>query len=440
MSTAIYCRKSTKQKQGADKDSAPSVVVQSRSCTEYAERNGLTDLVVYTDDALSGKAGVHRPQFEKLKADVESGKVTSVLVWRSDRLSRDQLDTLVFERLIRSHNVKTYSVSEGGLVDLETAAGRMQAGVRGLFNAYEREATAERVANQKRDAAQSGRVLGSRFRQFGYADTHRTALHATESLEVKQIFEKFLSGKSLASIVNDINARNVATTGGNKFDAETVKRILRHGSYAGQREFKGEVVAQGTWPTIVSVADWQRAKAKLDASRTGAKQSKRKYLLSGVLYCDNCKATLTANNNRYVCTKAHRGCGRIARTRTDIDKFVLKVTAQALARLMFEQTDEPVDNTELESVLADIDALSDARAAGIIPMAEYLKQYQQLAKRKDELVAVTTSSSVSKDDAANFLSAEIPQQRDVIVRLFGAIGLKPVTRGTRFKPEHLIFE
>ena len=54
--------------------------------------------------------------------------MASVVVWRLDRLTRDSGDLSQLTRLFETHCVSAHSVNEG-VVQVDTAAGRMQAGM-----------------------------------------------------------------------------------------------------------------------------------------------------------------------------------------------------------------------------------------------------------------------------------------------------------------------
>ncbi|MBQ3591160.1 MAG: recombinase family protein, partial [Clostridia bacterium] len=59
----------------------------------------------YTDDGYSG-GNIHRPGLEQLILDVEAGQITHVIVYKLDRLSRSQKDTLhLIEDIFIPHNV-----------------------------------------------------------------------------------------------------------------------------------------------------------------------------------------------------------------------------------------------------------------------------------------------------------------------------------------------
>ena len=85
---AIYTRQSV--------DRADSISVESQA--EFCKREVVGEEVkLYTDKGYSGK-NTDRPAFRELMADVETGKIRRVIVYRLDRISRSVLD---FANVIR---------------------------------------------------------------------------------------------------------------------------------------------------------------------------------------------------------------------------------------------------------------------------------------------------------------------------------------------------
>lgn len=82
--TAIYCR------QSVDKKDSISIETQEQECRARL-RSGETDVQVYCDRGYSGK-NTNRPDFQRLMADVESGRVSKIIVYKLDRMSRSVLD------------------------------------------------------------------------------------------------------------------------------------------------------------------------------------------------------------------------------------------------------------------------------------------------------------------------------------------------------------
>jgi len=83
-------------------------------------------VTVLADEGWSGK-NLDRPAVQELLKLVELGQVKDLLIWRWDRLSRDQGDFATLVKLLDRHGVKVHSVNEGDL-DLASASGRMQIG------------------------------------------------------------------------------------------------------------------------------------------------------------------------------------------------------------------------------------------------------------------------------------------------------------------------
>lgn len=93
-------------------------------------------------DKLTGKL-MNRPQWDKLEAAMRVGKVSSLVVWRLDRLGRTASGlTKLFDEL-QLRKINFVSLKEG--IDLSTPAGRMMAVVLAGVAQYETEVRGERV-------------------------------------------------------------------------------------------------------------------------------------------------------------------------------------------------------------------------------------------------------------------------------------------------------
>lgn len=438
MTTAIYCRKSTMN--DAD-DQAPGVMVQEDACRKFAHEQDLGSIALYIDDGISGKAGVHRPSFERLRADIEAGAVTAVICWRSDRLSRDQLDLLMFNRLIRQQGVISYSVTEGGKIDLESAAGRMFAGIRGVFGAYEREVISERVQAKQRYQAEQGLVLPGRYRLFGYEDKLRTTIDPAEAKTVRQLAEDFTNGRPLYALAVDLNNRGITKPLGNKWEPKDIRRTLSNPAYTGLRQFKGEIVAEGSWPRIIERDLWDRLQLELKRRKGRQRITKASHLLSGLLYCANCHTKLAAGMNgkyeSYICPTP-KGCGKVSRARKPIDDTIEMLTMLQIRRLPI--TPKTADRTELDRIENDIELLSEARKANRIDMVTFLDQNEALQKQRAKLTVVLDNAvmlSTLSGRAGQFQRSPMDEKRETIRRIFPAIGIKPAGRGIKFTAKQL---
>jgi DNA invertase Pin-like site-specific DNA recombinase len=121
---------------------------------------------VWYKDTFTGTT-MQRPGLERLLADVRSGKVSKVCVWRLDRLGRTAKGLLTLLDELQCLNVGFVSLREG--FDLATPAGRLMAGVLASVAAYETEVRKERqlagIAKAKADGKTwGGRKPGTRVR------------------------------------------------------------------------------------------------------------------------------------------------------------------------------------------------------------------------------------------------------------------------------------
>lgn len=85
--TAIYCRLSRDDDLAEDSN---SIIHQKDMLTRYARERNFPNVSVYSDDGWSG-ANFERPDWKRLIADIEAGKVGIVLVKDLSRVGRDYL-------------------------------------------------------------------------------------------------------------------------------------------------------------------------------------------------------------------------------------------------------------------------------------------------------------------------------------------------------------
>jgi DNA invertase Pin-like site-specific DNA recombinase len=113
--------------------------------------------VTWYHDKFTGRT-MRRPGMDRLLADVEAGKVSTIVVWRLDRLGRTAKGlTALFEDL-RARGVGLVSLKDG--LDLSTPAGRLMANVLASVAAYETEVRAERVLAGQAAARAAGKRWG----------------------------------------------------------------------------------------------------------------------------------------------------------------------------------------------------------------------------------------------------------------------------------------
>jgi DNA invertase Pin-like site-specific DNA recombinase len=145
---AIYARVSTKRQDTKS---------QEPDLKRWAESQD--GPVKWYRDKFTGKT-MDRPGWNRLQADILSGKITKVVVWRLDRLGRTAKGlTALFEEL-REKGVGLVSLKDG--LDLSTPAGRLMANVLASVAQFETEVRAERILAGQEKARAEGKRWGGR--------------------------------------------------------------------------------------------------------------------------------------------------------------------------------------------------------------------------------------------------------------------------------------
>lgn len=145
---AIYSRKSIYS------DKSDSTANQFSMCQDYIRVKKLVgDVRLYEDEGFSGGT-TKRPQFEKLIKDITDKKITHVLCYKIDRISRNVRDFSNFFSLCEDYQVSFISVSEQ--IDTSTPLGRAMMYVSSVFAQMERETISERVRDNMTEMSKLG--------------------------------------------------------------------------------------------------------------------------------------------------------------------------------------------------------------------------------------------------------------------------------------------
>lgn len=287
---AIYVRVSTQEqaKEGY------SIHEQIDRLTKYCEAHGWEVYKVYTDPGFSG-ADTNRPGLQAMLKDVRRGRVNKVVVYKLDRLSRSQKDTLeLIEDEFLDHTVDFVSMSEN--FDTSTPFGRAIVGILAVFAQLEREQIKERMAMGKEARAKEGKWNGGQNSPLGYDYINgELVINAFEALQVKEIFE--LASKNISSyrITELFNKKGYNTRYGT-WESSTIRRALRSKYYLGYTQYNGEwhkgthepIISQELFDEVQTIMD-KRADDYNSSRGTGKITS----YLGGYLWCSHCGGKYT---------------------------------------------------------------------------------------------------------------------------------------------------
>lgn len=276
MKAAIYIRVST----DAQFEEGYSVDVQKEQLTAYCVSKGIKDYDYYIDGGWSG-SNIERPEMERLVKDVKDGNISHVIVYKLDRLSRSQKDTLyLIEDVFMPNNVDFVSLTES--LDTSTPIGRTMIGILAAFAQLERETIRMRTRMGMNERVKEGYWMGGGRVPFGYDyDKNKGILVPNKDAEkVRRIYDLYIQGYS---------PQNIANMLGLKYDRLAVQILKRKSNY-GIIEYNG-VEYQGRHEPIISKEIYDKAmSAMIDRSIT--RTSTSEYLLTGLVYCGKCGAKM----------------------------------------------------------------------------------------------------------------------------------------------------
>jgi site-specific DNA recombinase len=309
MSTTVaYVRVSTEDQVEFSPDA------QVKRCRDLARLRGLEPVTVLADEGWSGK-NLDRPAVQELLKLVELGQVKDLLIWRWDRLSRDQGDFATLVKLLDRHGVKVHSVNEGDL-DLASASGRMQIGVHGVFAQYYRDQIVENTRMGQRQAAEQGRWLNRAPTGYDMVNGHLVPNDMAPL--VRRIFDLRGAGASFPVIAADVG-----------IEYSTARHISLNRVYLGEVRL-GDDWFPGQHPALIDQSQFDAAHR---GHTTGQRRSKD--LLSGRVRCGLCGRVAGVHYNDrnqaiYRCRHRGKGCSLSGRSANGLHRAAvlgLKVLA-----------------------------------------------------------------------------------------------------------------
>lgn len=226
MKSAIYAR------QSADKRDSISIESQIDDCRAIAG----DDPYIFSDKGYTG-ANLNRPSFSELMERVREGKISRIIIYRLDRISRSLLDFVNLTGELKKHGVSLVSKTEG--FDTSSGASTVMLNILMMFAEMERNAIRQRVTDNYYARGRLGLYLGG-APPFGYIRepctihgilSHRLA-EGTQACIVREIYERYVyGGMSLTGLSKWLYGQDVKSRAGKALSATSVRRILRNPVY-----------------------------------------------------------------------------------------------------------------------------------------------------------------------------------------------------------------
>lgn len=443
---ACYVRVSTEDQA----EHGYSIDEQTVRLRKYCEAHGWTVFRVYTDPGFSG-AKMDRPALTQLLSDVKLKMFDTVLVYKLDRLSRSQKDTMfLIEDVFLKNEIAFISVCEN--FDTGTPFGRAMVGILSVFAQLERDQIRDRLIMGRVGRAKSGKYAGGSIPPIGYKyEGGRLVPYEYEAAQVRLAFDLFLHGMdghemSLTAISRYLseNFTNRYSSWGTKAE---VGELLRDRNYIGEVKFRG-VWYPGEHEPLVSREVFDAVQEKYDRRQQVSMRGRRPYevthLLTGLLFCGCCgsrmNASTSSRRNRYGELVSHSYYACQMRQRSYLAKkrgivcSLRRFPCEELESLVLSEVEKlrldpsvidelsrpPVDDSENEkraavrSRIAEIDSqtrrLLDLYQVDGLDLSSVSSRLQSLDSEKKKLeatlaVPAAAPSRVSASDARTMVSS-----------------------------------
>jgi DNA invertase Pin-like site-specific DNA recombinase len=326
---AIYTRVSTSEGLEQEFTSLDNQRESAESYIQSQKGEGWIALPERYDDGGYTGANTDRPALQKLTEDIKAHRISCVVVYKVDRLSRSLLDFSQLLEFFDQNNVAFVSVTQH--FNTNTSMGRLTLNILLSFAQFEREIISERTRDKIGAAKKKGKWVGGTV-PLGYdldKVNHKLIVNQEEANVVRELFDLYLKERSLLAVVKIANAKGYTTKvrklaegrqrGGVKFSTTGMEKILKNAYYAGKIRYQN-VLYPGEQERILDDETFMKVQDALHTNpakptKTRTPIGKTIGLLSGLLRCQACNSSMYLAHSvkhgklrycHYVCLNAQK--------------------------------------------------------------------------------------------------------------------------------------
>ena len=337
---ALYMRLS-KDDDGTSESA--SIMTQRKMLRSYAADNGYLVFDEYVDDGWSG-TNFDRPDFKRMIADIEAGKVNLVLTKDLSRLGRDYIAAGQYTEIyFPSKGVRYIAINDG--YDSDSPYTDI-APFKNVINEMYARDTSKKIRSAFTTKMRDGAYIAA-FAPYGYqkdpADKNHLVVDTQSGEIVKQIFRLAANGALPIEIARTLNAERTPSPAvyrcmthegldvnqysqRQEWTSATITKMLRNVVYLGHTaqgkttrvSFKSHltvsnprdewIVVENTHEALVDAETFDLVRRR-SASRTCGKKGAFYNLFSGIAKCADCGKNMSATGTRKRGSPANLTCG-----------------------------------------------------------------------------------------------------------------------------------
>ena len=337
---ALYMRLS-KDDDGTSESA--SITTQRKMLRSYAADQGFQVFDEYVDDGWSG-TNFDRPDFKRMIADIEAGKVNLVLTKDLSRLGRDYITAGQYTEIyFPSKGVRYIAINDG--YDSDSPYTDI-APFKNVINEMYARDTSKKIRSAFTTKMRDGAYIAA-FAPYGYqkdpADKNHLVVDTQSGEIVKQIFRLAANGALPIEIARTLNAQGTPSPAvyrcmthegldvnqysqRQEWTSATITKMLRNVVYLGHTaqgkttrvSFKSHltvsnprdewIVVENTHEALVDAETFDLVRRR-SASRTCGKKGAFYNLFSGIAKCADCGKNMSATGTRKKGSPANLTCG-----------------------------------------------------------------------------------------------------------------------------------
>lgn len=322
--TALYARLSKDDDLVGDSN---SIVHQKEMLAKYAKEHGFTNTEFYVDDGYSG-TNFNRPDFQRMMADVEGGKISTVIVKDMSRFGRDYIMVGYYTEIYFSNlDIRFIAINDN--VDSNIQTENDLTPFKNVFNEWYARDTSKKIRAVFKAKGNSGKHLSTNP-PFGYKkdpnDKDKWIIDDEAAATVRRIFQMYVDGYRISEIGHKLTEekvetpilyymnRGIKTNARSEYpeiwDLMSIKYILSQTAYAGHtvnfqtavKSYKTKkqirlpkedwIIYRNTQEPIIDEKTFETVQQMRKAKRARTKYNEPN-MFSGLLYCADCGNHLT---------------------------------------------------------------------------------------------------------------------------------------------------
>ena len=322
--TALYARLSKDDDLVGDSN---SIVHQKEILAKYAKEHGFTNIEFYVDDGFSG-TNFNRPDFQRMMADAEEGKISTVIVKDMSRFGRDYIMVGYYTEIYFSNlNIRFIAINDN--VDSNIQTENDLTPFKNVFNEWYARDTSKKIRAVFKAKGNSGKHLSTNP-PFGYKkdpnDKDKWIIDDEAAATVRRIFQMYVDGYRISEIGHKLTEekvetpilyymnRGIKTNARSEYpeiwDLMSIKYILSQTAYAGHtvnfqtavKSYKTKkqirlpkedwIIYRNTQEPIIDEKTFETVQQMRKVKRARTKYNEPN-MFSGLLYCADCGNHLT---------------------------------------------------------------------------------------------------------------------------------------------------